>query len=127
MKINEILTEGGSGSMKDAAARALPSTTVLPSLKNQDAYLQYRFGLAIAAARSGIATDEFSSEGAFGENMTVIGYAESDPETVDLALKLMGKEYAKGKKMISTTKSQEATDVGTSSPVAKKQKNKYGV
>lgn len=127
MKIKEILNEGGTGSLSMAAAKALPSTFVLPALKNQDAYLQYRMAVAMAAARSGMTPEEFAGQGAFGENMAIIGYANTDEETIKLALKLLGKEYGKGFKMISTKKSEEATDIKPVSPVAKRKPNKYGV
>ena len=125
MKIKEILTEGGTGSLANAVKKAMPATVTLPALPNQDAYLQYRMGLAMAAARADHSSFEQAS--AFGENMTIVGYTDADLETIQLALKLMGKQYAKGSKLIGTHRSEEAADVGKTSPLAKKKKNKYGV
>jgi hypothetical protein len=124
MKINEILTEGGTGSLAPAVARAMPTTWELPGLTNQDPYLQYRMGIAMANARSG---EPLETASAFGENMTVIGYTDADNETVKLALKQMGSQYAKGAKSIATRKSEEAVDVNKSSPVPPKKRNKYGI
>ena len=80
--------------------------------------------MAIAAARGNNEKHEFSSEGVFGENMTIVGYTDLDTEAIENALKLMGKKYAKGKKTVSGTASQGTPGA---SPVPKKQKNKYGV
>ena len=124
MKINEILVEGGTGSLTAAVARAMPTTWNLPGLKGQDPYYQYRMGVAMANARTGVSMDTAS---AFGENMTIVGYTDADDETVKLALKQMGPEYAKGARSIATRKSEEAADVNKSSPVPPKKRNKYGV
>ena len=117
MKIKEVIVEGGTGSLTIGVARAMPTTWELPGLPNQDPYLQYRMGLAMANARSGQQLDTAS---AFGENMSVVSYTDADNETVELALKTIGKKFAKGAKSISTRKSEEAPDVNTSSPVQAK-------
>jgi hypothetical protein len=114
MKIREVIVEGGTGSLTTAVARAMPTTWELPGLPNQDPYLQYRMGIAMAGARSG---EPMETESAFGENMSVIGYTDADNETVKLALKNMGKKYAKGARSIATRKSEEATDVNKTSPI----------
>lgn len=124
MKIKEVINEGGTGSLTTGVARAMPTTWELPGLPNQDPYLQYRMGLAMADARS---DEPYDTQSAFGENMSVIGYTDADNETVKLALKRMGKEYAKGARSISTRKSEEAPDVNTTSTTAKPKRNKYGV
>lgn len=124
MKINEILTEGGTGSLIPGVKRAMPTAWELPGLPNQDPYYIYRMGLAMANARAG---NPFAKESAFGENMSVIGYTESDNETVKLALKQMGAPYSDGAHSISTRKSQEATDVNKTSPTPTKKRNRYGV
>ena len=51
----------------------LPATYVLPKLQNQDAYLQYRFGIALASARARVAGEiPFEPQSDFGENMAGI-------------------------------------------------------
>jgi len=120
MRAHEFISEGRTGSLAPDVADALPATYVIPELPNQDPYLQYRFGVAMAAAKgaSERASDgipPFSKSSAWGENQIVIGYM--DPKTgeyIDDALKQMGLH---GKKMISTPTSEEATDVDLVSPV----------
>jgi hypothetical protein len=114
MKIREVIVEGGTGSLAPGVARAMPTTWELPALPNQDPYLQYRMGVAMASARSG---EPMDAQSAFGENMSIVGYTNADDETVKLALKIMGKEYAKGARTISTRKSEEAIDVNKVSPM----------
>ena len=53
MKIREVIVENGTGSLAPGVARAMPTTWELPALSNQDPYLQYRMGVAMASARSG--------------------------------------------------------------------------
>lgn len=124
MKINEILNEGGTGSLAPAVARAMPTTWEFPNLPNQDPYLQYRMGLALASART---QEPYEKESAFGENMSIVGYTDADNETVRLAMKLIRKDLSAGAHSIATHNSQEATDVNKTSAVAKPKKNKYGV
>jgi len=124
MKINEILNEGGTGSLTTAVAKAMPTTWEFPNLPNQDPYLQYRMGLALANARS---DKPFHKQSAFGENMTIVAYTDADNETVKLAMKLIGKDLTAGAHSIATRKSEEATDVNKNSPAAKPKRNKYGI
>ena len=97
-------------------ADALPTTYVMPELKNQDPYLQYRFGLAIAAARAQKAGEvEYHDESEYGENMIVLARSPEEEETLDLALALYGKDNAK--RLITTSKSEESSDTYTQSPM----------
>ena len=124
MKIKEVLNEGGTGSLTPAVARAMPTTWELPGLPNQDPYLQYRMGLAMANARS---EEPFDDQSAFGESMSIVGYTDADNETVKLALKRMGAPYSDGAHSIATRKSEEASDVNKTSPTPAKKRNRYGV
>ena len=124
MKIKEVISEGGTGSLTTGVARAMPTTWSLPGLPNQDPYLQYRMGLAMADTRAG---EPYETQSAFGENMSIVSYTDADNETVKKALKLMGGDYAKGARSISTRKSEEAPDVNKTSTTAKPKRNKYGV
>ena len=120
MRAYEFITEGRTGSLAPDVAEALPATYVIPELPNQDPYLQYLFGVAMAAAkgakqRAGDDIPPFEKTSAWGENQIVIGYM--DPaigEDIDSALKQMG---LSGKKMISTPTSEEAKDVDKTSPI----------
>lgn len=124
MKIREILSEGGTGSLTTGVAKALPATLVVPELQNQDGYRQYRTVLAMAAIKAG-KEKEFQQQSEFGENMTVIGYTDDDIKLVKKALKMMG--ASKGAKLLGSKTSDEAEDANKMSPVAKPKKNKYGV
>lgn len=119
MRASEFISEGRTGSIQDDVAKALPATYAIPELKNQDPYLQYRFGVAIAGAkgakkRSEDNVPEFNKESQWGENEIVISYGYDVGEYINDALKTMGMS---GKKKLSTTKSEETNDVGTKSPV----------
>ena len=69
----------------------MPATFILPDLKNQDAYLQYRFGLALASARAVENGDvTFKDTSQFGENMVVVARSEEEATTLSAALKMFG-------------------------------------
>ena len=117
MRAIEFINESRTGSLLPDIASALPATFVLPELKNQDAYLQYRFGVALAAARGtrdrekeGLAPFETTS--AWGENQVVVSYDPDVEQLIDDALRMMGKSK---KIRISTPTSEEAKDVDTTS------------
>lgn len=127
MKIHEIVLEqqhGGIGSLVDGARRAMPHTVEFPNLKSQDPYKQLRMGMAMASALS---PHEMDIESAFGEDMTIIGYTDADMEIIKLAMKILGKEYTGPMKKLSTDASEEANDVNTHSPVARRKTNKFGI
>jgi hypothetical protein len=98
----------------------LVKTYVIPELPNQDAYLQYRFNVAMAAAR-GIeqrrseGAPEFDPESVWGENMIVVSTEPDAGAHIDMALKMMG--ITGGKRAISTGKSRESTYIQTKSPL----------
>ena len=101
-------------------ADALPSVYSIPALPNNDFYKQYRFGVAIALARGSKSTmdtpkSNMTSASAWGENEIVVGY-DLDPTIIDDALHTIGLKSS-DKKLISTRKSQESTDVDTISPI----------
>ena len=121
MKIREVLAESRTGSLQDDVAKAMPAAYTFPTLQNTDPYTQYRFGLAIAAARRQNDEDpyhinspiEFAPTSAWGENLVVVTYEQDeDDRTLELAAKMMGVP----KRQISSTKSQETSDVNTKSP-----------
>ena len=66
-------------------------------------------------------------ESAFGEDMTIVGYTDADMEIIKLAMKILGKEYTGPMKKLSTDASEEANDVNTHSPVARRKTNKFGI
>lgn len=119
MRASEFLSEGRTGSLQQDVARALPATYAIPELKNQDPYLQYRFGVAIAGAKGAAkrkedGVPEFKKESAWGENEIVVSFDPNADQWLNDALAQMG---ISGKKRLSTIKSEEATDVDKISPV----------
>ena len=80
MRAREFIREdidGRTGSITYDVARALPGVFKIPALKNQDPYLQYRFGVAIAGAKGAKqrAKDDvpkFQDDNTFGENMVPV-------------------------------------------------------
>lgn len=121
MKIRDLLNESHTGSLQDDVALAMPAAYTFPTLQNTDPYSQYRMGLAIATARRLNDPDpynivkgreEFAPTTAWGENLVVVTYEEEDDRTLELAAKLMGVP----KRQISSTHSQESSDVNTQSP-----------
>jgi len=107
--------------LSSSVARSLPSTYSIPALPNSDFYKQYRFGVAIAGARS--AEQRLSDSpgasmapsSAWGENEIIIGY-DLDTDIIDYALNIVGLKSS-DKKLISTKKSEEMSEVDTNSPV----------
>jgi hypothetical protein len=124
MRAKDFIKEARAGSLQDDVAAALPAAYVIPALQNNDAYAQYRFGVALAAARGKKARAEegdeaFAPTSAWGENQVVISYGNDVADIIDDALEMVGLK-ASDKKLISTPTSTEANDVDTLSPVAKK-------
>jgi hypothetical protein len=121
MRAKEFITEQ-HGTLAQDVSRALPGTYAIPGLPNNDFYQQYRFGVAMADARGhterekdDVDTFEFDSDTAWGENMIVSTYmGDNIAKDIDYAMKKVG---VSGKKLISTPKSEEATDVIKSSPI----------
>ena len=121
MRAREFIKEGRTGSITDDVGRALPGAFKIPALKNQDPYLQYRFGVAIAGAkgaeqRSKDGVAPFHKESIFGENEIVVSY---DPHVVNYikdALQAMGLPASDAVR-IGSQASEEATDVDKVSPV----------
>ena len=121
MRAREFVKEGRTGSITHDVGLALPGAFKIPALKNQDPYLQYRFGVAMAGAKGAAqrakdGVPQFSPESVFGENEIVISY---DPHVVDYihdALRSMGLPPSDAVR-IGTQGSEEAPDVGKVSPI----------
>ena len=122
MRAKEFITEHRAALSVDVA-RALPGTYIIPGLPNSDFYKQYRFGVAMAGARGQIERQQdsippynFEKETPWGENMIVSSYMDGEIEKdIDYAMRETGVEG--GKILISTKKSEEATDVVKTSPI----------
>lgn len=117
MRIVELICEQNTSMQADVSA-ALPATYVIPKLQNQDAYHQYRFGVAIAKAKGRKAgAQEYHDESVWGENQVIVSFGNTADDYIDDALKDIGLSPS-DKKMITTDKSEETKTVNTVSPVA---------
>ena len=131
MRASEFINEAWSGKshgtpkkVRDRASDALPGVLVQRQLRNTDTYMQYRMGLALAAARADAAgLVKFNQESSWAENFINVMWANEDEETIRLASKLMGVTPTR----ITNNASEESKSTETQSPVAKPKRNKYGV
>ena len=102
----------------DVASKSLPNTYVIPELKNNDFYAQYRFGVAIAAVRGDQGADhdvpEFRAESSWGENQIVSSFDPNLGNVIDKALTKINKGK---KRAVSTPRSEELDDTLKSSPI----------
>ena len=124
MRAREFIAEDTSfdkGSIQTDVARSLPSTYIIPALQNQNAYMQYRFSVALAGAkgkeeRKKEGDPEFNTTTSWGENEIIIS---SDPDIgkwIDIALQDMGLSGS-DKKLAGTVTSDEPPGTITKSPV----------
>lgn len=97
-------------------------TYILPGLSAADPYKSYRFGVAMARARSEYRKDdvnpfmpEWSAETAFGEHAIVAGFNNGVAEIIDAALSMT--DTPGGKQLVSTPESGEPEFVKHISPV----------
>jgi len=121
MKINEIVAEGKNReSMRKMHSQALANLTQYDALdNNNNPYLAYRFGVALA----GSPRADMDHQGPVGSNFSMIDYSDADADI------RKGAERAMGVKPSRTTGkgSKELNSVNAASPVAAIKKNKYGV
>jgi hypothetical protein len=103
-------------------ANPMRYTYVIPGLSAADPYKNYRFGVAMARARSDAGTDginakfpEWDNETAFGEHGVVAGMNAGIAQVIDQALSMT--KTPGGKKIVSTPASTEPTFVDTQSPI----------
>jgi hypothetical protein len=121
MRAREFVTESKTGSIEHDVGLSLPGAFKIPTLKNQDAYLQYRFGVAIAGAkgaeqRAKDRVSSYSHESVFGENEIVVSYDPRAETWIKDALLAMGMPPGDAQR-IGTQASEESPDVSKRSPV----------
>ena len=122
MRAKEFVTEGKTGTITRDVGLALPGAFKIPALKNQDPYLQYRFGVAIAGAKGAAqrrkdgVPDFDGPESVFGENEIVVSYDPHVVEYIHDALRAMDLPASDAVR-IGTQASEEAPDVAKTSPV----------
>lgn len=120
MRAREFIVE--QAELPPEQADPMRYTYVIPGLSAADPYRNYRFGVAIARARSDHSTDglneffpEWDAETAFGEHGVVAGMVPSIDKVIDKALSMT--KTPGGKKMVSTPASTEPDFVDKKSPI----------
>jgi hypothetical protein len=120
MRAREFIVERKELPPEQAAP--MRHTYVIPGLSAADPYNNYRFGVAMARARSDAGTDglnakipAWDSETAFGEHGVVAGMNAGIAQIIDQALSMTATPG--GKKLVSTPDSTEPTSVDTQSPI----------
>jgi hypothetical protein len=103
-------------------ADPMRQTFILPGLTSSDPYLTYRFGVAMARARSDAVKDDINpyilpwdAEEVFGEYAVVAGINGTVDPIIDKALAMTG--IGGGKKAIGSLTSQEPPLIDKTSPV----------
>mgnify|MGYP000093169281 CR=1 FL=1 len=115
MRAKEFITEGNG--LPDRITKPMPATWVIPELQNQNAYLQYRFAVALAGARATRNGDipKMDKDSVWGENQLVSGYMYPGvADDIDFALGEMG---LTGKVLVTSKESEETSDTGIVSPL----------
>jgi hypothetical protein len=122
MRAREFITE--QRRLPDEIAEPLRYTYVLPGLSASDPYNNYRFGVAMARARSDMGQDalqaerympDWEPETAFGEHGVVSGFDSNIDPVIDLALKMT--RTPGGKQLVSSADSREPKNTSTASPL----------
>jgi len=115
MRAREFINE--QSNLPQRITNPLPISWVIPELQNQNAYLQYRFAVALAGAKAARNGDipRMEKDSVWGENQIVSGYMNPEESAdIDFALAEMG---LSGKEQVTSTKSEETTDTGITSPL----------
>ena len=122
MRAREFITES-TGSILPEVQRTLPAAWVIDSLKNNDFYMQYRFGVALAGAKGKDQREKdnvphYDRETTWGENEVVVSYAGPDvlQGYINDALAELGIP-ASAAKLVTSKKSEEPEDTIKHSPL----------
>ena len=122
MRAQEFITEDKN--LPPEQADPMRYTYIIPGLSAADPYRNYRFGVAMARARSDVGGDDhdidpfkpkWSAQTAFGEYGVVVGMNNSIEQVIDQALVMT--DTPGGKKIVSTPTSTEPSFVDVQSPV----------
>jgi len=120
MRAREFITE--QRDLPPETKDPMRDTYTIPGLSAADPYKSYRFGVAIARARSEYRKDdvnphmpEWSAETAFGEHAIVAGFNNNIDKIIDAALAMT--DTPGGKQLVSTAPSEEPTFVDKTSPI----------
>jgi hypothetical protein len=120
MRAREFITE--ERVLPPEQADPLRQTFILPGLSSDAPYEIYRFGVAMARARSNAGKDDLNpfilpwdKEEIFGNHAVVAGFDKTVDPIIDQALQMTN--TPDGKELIGTGQSQEPPSVDTVSPV----------
>lgn len=126
MRAKEFLTEQELADVHDGldvAFMALPYTYVIPEISNSNFYDLYRFGVAVAAVRGEMGSEDkvqdknrpkFRPESKWGKHPTVSSF---DPNVGKVIDKALVKVHKHGKQAVSSPGSEEMKDTYTGSPI----------
>ena len=120
MRAREFITE--EQKLPPEQADPLRQTFILPGLSSDQPYEIYRFGVAMARARSDAGKDDlnpfilpWNAEEVFGNHAVVAGFNKTIDPIIDQALQMTN--TPDGKKLVGTGQSEEPPGVDTTSPV----------
>lgn len=121
MRAREFVTEQAA-QLPAELADPMRYTYVIPGLSAADPYRNYRFGVAVARARSEAVKDninpdmpEWHNETAFGEHGIVAGMNPGIAQIIDAALSMT--DTPGGKRLVSSGPSEEPAFVANKSPI----------
>jgi len=120
MRAREFITE--EQRLPPEQGDPMRQTFILPGLNSDQPYQTYRFGMAMARARSDAGTDDlnpyilpWNQEEVFGNHAVVAGINKNVDPIIDQALKMT--KTPGGKKLIGDAHSHEPPGIDTVSPV----------
>lgn len=120
MRAREFITE--EQRLPPEQADPMRQTFLLPGLSSDAPYQTYRFGMAMARARSDAGTDDlnpymlsWNQEEVFGNHAVVAGIDSNVDPIIDQALQMT--RTPGGKQLIGDAHSHEPSGVDTTSPV----------
>ena len=120
MRAREFITE--EQKLPPEQADPMRQTFIIPGLSSDQPYQIYRFGMAMARARSNAVKDDlnpfilpWNKEEVFGNHAMVAGINKNVDPIIDQALQMTNTPG--GKKLVGTAQSHEPPGVDTTSPV----------
>lgn len=122
MRAHEFLNEGGTKPMAKHHKAAVRNATTFPSqnMSTGSAYMNYRFGIALA----GSPEETMTADNYIGGDPFLTPYTKEEMETINHAAKQVGDS---SREVWSDGESREVENTNTTSPVAKPKRNKFGV
>jgi len=85
MKLIDLIESRKQAPLNIELHNTMPPTFIMPSLQNNDSYMQYRYVIALAAARAiengDVQMDQLST---WNENQAVVCYAPEEQERITI-------------------------------------------